>query len=68
MNAGLAGAAGGRLDLNKASVAELNGLGVGMIGRAVVAGRPYSTSEDLLSKRVLNRATYARIKDQVAVR
>ncbi|HYF55138.1 MAG TPA: helix-hairpin-helix domain-containing protein [Salinarimonas sp.] len=60
--------AAARLDLNTASVTELNGLGAGMIGRAIVAGRPYGTSEDLLSKRVLNRATYARIKDQVAAR
>ncbi len=57
-----------QVDLNTASVAELNALGAGMIGRAIVAGRPYSTGEDLLSKRVLNRATYARIKDQVAAR
>jgi DNA uptake protein ComE-like DNA-binding protein len=62
------GGALARVDLNTASVAELNGLGAGMIGRAIVAGRPYSTGEDLLSKRVLNRATYARIKDQVAAR
>lgn len=57
-----------RVDLNTASVAELNGLGVGMIGRAVVGGRPYASPEDLLGKRVLNRATYARIRNQVAVR
>ena len=58
----------GRVNLNTASVADLNGLGAGMIGRAIVAGRPYRDAEDLLSKRVLNRSTFARIKDQVAAR
>jgi DNA uptake protein ComE-like DNA-binding protein len=57
----------GGLDLNKASVAELNALGTGRIGKAIARGRPYASPEDLLRKRVLNRATYARIKDQVTV-
>jgi DNA uptake protein ComE-like DNA-binding protein len=60
--------AAGRVNLNTASVADLNGLGAGMIGRAIVAGRPYRDAEDLLSKRVLNRSTFAHIKDQVAAR
>jgi DNA uptake protein ComE-like DNA-binding protein len=55
-----------RVDLNSASVAALNALGGGMIGRAIVGGRPYASPEDLLAKRVLNRATYERIKDQIA--
>ena len=55
-----------RVDLNTASVAELNGLGGGMIGRAIVAGRPYRSAEDLLAKRVLTRGTFAQIKGQVS--
>lgn len=56
-------------DLNTASVAELNGLkGGGMIGRSIVQKRPYASVDQLLSKRVLSRATYERIKDQVTVR
>ena len=55
-----------RVDLNTAPVSDLNALGGGMIGRAIVQGRPYATPEELLSKRVLNRATYERIKDQIA--
>jgi DNA uptake protein ComE-like DNA-binding protein len=39
-----------------------------MIGRAIIAGRPYRDPEDLLSKRVLNRAAFARIREQVAAR
>jgi DNA uptake protein ComE-like DNA-binding protein len=57
------------LDLNTASVADLNRLrGGGTIGRAIVAKRPYTSVEQLLSKRVLSRAVYERIKDQVTVR
>jgi hypothetical protein len=57
------------VDLNTASVAELNALkGGGMIGRSIVQKRPYTSVDQLLSKRVLSRATYERIKDQVTVR
>ena len=57
------------VDLNTGTVAELNGLrGGGMIGRAIVQKRPYASVGELLSKRVLSRAVYERIKDQVTVR
>jgi hypothetical protein len=57
------------LDLNTASIDELNSLaGGGRIGKAIARGRPYASPEDLVTKRVLNRATYARIRDQVTVR
>ncbi|WP_348272464.1 helix-hairpin-helix domain-containing protein [Methylobacterium sp. 275MFSha3.1] len=57
------------LDLNTASVADLNHLrGGGAIGRAIVAKRPYTSVEQLLSKRVLSRPVYEKIKDQVTVR
>lgn len=57
------------LDLNTASVADLNHLrGGGAIGRAIVAKRPYTSVDQLLSKRVLSRPVYERIKDQVTVR
>ncbi len=62
-------AAAGGIDLNKASLAELNGLrGAGLIGRAIVRGRPYASPEDLVRKRVVNRSTFNRIKGQVVVR
>lgn len=56
------------IDLNTASIETLNALGVGRVGKAIARGRPYRSPEELLSKRVLNRAAFARIRDQVAVR
>ncbi len=57
------------VDLNTAAVADLNHLqGGGAIGRAIAAKRPYTSVDQLLSKRVLSRAVYDRIKDQVTVR
>jgi DNA uptake protein ComE-like DNA-binding protein len=57
------------VDLNTAPVVDLNRLrGGGNIGRAIVAKRPYAQVSDLLTKRVLSRAIYDRIKEQVTVR
>ncbi len=56
------------VDLNSASVEDLNRLGAGRIGRAVVRGRPYASADDLVRKRVLSRSAFARIKDQVGVK
>lgn len=55
-------------DLNLASLDELNRLGGGMIGRAIIAGRPYHSSDELVTRRILSRATYALIRAQVSVR
>ncbi|MFD0938810.1 helix-hairpin-helix domain-containing protein, partial [Methylobacterium trifolii] len=56
------------VDLNTGSLADLYRLrGGGSIGRAIVQRRPYTSVDQLLSKRVLSRATYDRIKDQVSV-
>lgn len=60
--------AGPTVDLNTASVEELNVLGAGMIGRRIIAFRPYASPEDLLTKRVLKRADYEAIKAAVTVR
>src|SRR5829696_920358 len=52
------------VDINTASVEELNRLG-GRFGRAIVAGRPYASIDDLVSRRVLTRSTFSQIKDQI---
>ncbi len=55
-----------RVDINAASVEELNRLG-GRFGRAIIAGRPYTTTDELVSKRVLTRSTFNQIKEQITV-
>jgi hypothetical protein len=60
--------AGSGTDLNTASVEALNALGAGMIGRRIIAFRPYASPEDLVSRRVLKKADYELIKAAVSVR
>ena len=52
------------VDINTASLEELNRLS-GRFARAIIAGRPYTTIDELVSKRVLTRATFSQIKDQI---
>lgn len=55
------------LNLNTASVDALNQIpGAGRIGRTIASHRPYRSVEDLLTKRVVRKSVYDRIKDQVA--
>jgi DNA uptake protein ComE-like DNA-binding protein len=61
------GSAAGRFNLNTATVDELNRLGGGMIGKAIVRGRPYASPEDLLRRRVVSSTTFERIKAHVRV-
>lgn len=61
-------AAGEGVDLNTAPLEALNALGAGMIGKTVIANRPYATPEDLITRRVLKRQDYETIKPNVVVR
>ena len=56
-----------RVNINTASVNELNGLG-GRLGKAIIRRRPYRSIEDLVSKRILTRAVFNRIKDRIVAR
>jgi hypothetical protein len=58
----------GNVDLNTATVEQLNGLGAGMIGKRIIEFRPYASPDDLISRRVLKRADYEAIKGTVTVR
>lgn len=60
--------AGGSVDLNSASVEQLNALGAGMIGKRIIEFRPYTSPDELLSRRVLKRSDYDAIKDSISVR
>ncbi len=67
-SAGELSATGGRVDLNSASIEQLNALGAGMIGKRVVEFRPYASVEDLVTRRVLKRADYETIRAAVTAR
>ncbi|HZB61722.1 MAG TPA: helix-hairpin-helix domain-containing protein [Microvirga sp.] len=59
----------GLVNLNTATLEQLNAIdGAGPVARAIVRGRPYASAEDLVTKRILRRSVYERIKDQVTVR
>lgn len=55
------------VDINRASVSELKNLpGIGDAYAAAIAkNRPYQNKTQLLSRKVLPPATYAKIKDKV---
>ena len=61
-----AAASGHGVNLNNASIAELNNIGGGHIGQAIVQHRPYHSVEDLVKKRVVRRSIFDQIKNQVA--
>ena len=59
----------GKININTASVSELDRLwGVGpATAEKIIGGRPYSSVEELLSKKAVKSNVYERIKDEVSV-
>ena len=54
------------VDINSAPESEIVAIGItGTIAKKIIDGRPYQRKDQLVSKKVLPAATYAKIKDQV---
>lgn len=63
------GTSGGLININSASVNELDRLpGVGPVtARKIIEGRPYGSVEDLSTKKVVGNKVFSEIKDMVSV-
>ena len=56
-----------KLDINSATKDELNALpGIGeKYARKIIDGRPYRTKRDLVTRKIMPKSAYEKIKDQI---
>ncbi len=57
----------GLIDINSASVKDLDSLpGIGpVMAQKIIAGRPYRSKTDLVTRKIIPQSTYDKIKGQI---
>lgn len=65
----VAGASTGIVNINSASQGQLDGLsGVGPVtSQKIIDGRPYQKIEDLISKKIVTKSVFEKIKDSITI-
>lgn len=58
-----------KLNINNASIGDLDKLpGIGQVtAEKIISGRPYSTVDELLTRKIVNQSVFEKIKDSIGI-